>query len=193
MSTDESVRAGFLLQRWIVANFLGWMMGFVLVIGLAVLSDLMGGTVQFIVGVGMGAGVGYMQGRFLRPWVDSVGLWVLSSTVGLAAPFALWDVATPLGFGSLFSLPVCAAVGGLVTGVLQWLWLRRSSSRAVWWVPVSLVGWALPVGLIALRDLDVVPSQWGEMLSLGAMFFGGALLGVVTAKPLRWITSSAAV
>jgi hypothetical protein len=193
MSPEDSAGAGPFVGRWVVANSLGWLIGFVLVIALALLLDLVGGNAQFMVGVGMGAGVGYMQSRVVEPWIDSARLWVTATTVGMGVPFALWDVSTPLGLGSLFSLPLCVGIGGLLVGVLQWRRLRHRSTRAAWWIPISLVGWALPVGFITLNDLDLVPAPWGELLSIAAMFLGGALLGAVTGKPLRWIVDRAAV
>lgn len=192
MDRNDPASVPFLFEGWLVANSMGWMIGLVLVITLALLLDLVGGNAQFIVGVGMGAGVGYMQGRFLEPWVDSVRLWTLASTVGMAAPFLLWDVSGPSGLAWLFSLPVCTGIGGILVGVLQWRRLRHGSARAPWWIPSCFVGWTLPVGFIALNDLGILPPPWGELLSLGAIFLGGALLALVTARPLRWIVDHTA-
>lgn len=182
--------AGSFVKRWVVANSAGWLIGFLLVIVLALLFDLVGGGVQFIVGVGMGAGVGYRQGRFLEPWVDSVRLWVLASTAGMAVPFVLWDVGALSGLGTPFSLPLCVGMGGLLVGVLQWGRLRDASDRAPWWIPACLLGWAVPAGLVALDDLGLVPPPWGGLFSLGAILFGGTLLGASTGRPLRWIVAA---
>jgi hypothetical protein len=84
-------------------------------------------------------------------------------------------------------------MGGLLAGILQQHLLRPHSSRAVWWMPASVIGWALPGGAIAVNDLGLVTGPWGELLSIGAMFFGGAILGAVTGMPLLWVRQSPAV
>ncbi len=52
-----------LFTRWVRATALGWLVGFVLVVVLAVVWDMTSGGAQFMVGVGMGTGVGSMQSR----------------------------------------------------------------------------------------------------------------------------------
>ncbi|MCJ7714533.1 hypothetical protein MUO66_08780, partial [Candidatus Bathyarchaeota archaeon] len=53
------------MLRWVGANIIGWLIGFVLVIVLAQAWELIGGGAQFMVGVGMGAGVGVLQSRVI--------------------------------------------------------------------------------------------------------------------------------
>ena len=43
------------LFRWVRATVLGWLLGFVLVLVLALAWDMIGGGAQFMVGVGMGS------------------------------------------------------------------------------------------------------------------------------------------
>jgi hypothetical protein len=51
-------------------------------------------------------------------------------------------------------------------------------------VPACIVGWGLPAGAIALGDYLPGP---GNLFSIGAMFFGGVILGAVTGKTLLWM------
>jgi hypothetical protein len=32
---------------------------------------------------------------------------------------------------------------GASTGVVQWAYLRRQWTQAIWWIPSSIIGWAL--------------------------------------------------
>ena len=60
----------FSFSIWLRATFLGWVIGFFLVIGLVLIWDAIGvGSSQFMIGVGMGAGVGFMQGRAAKGWL----------------------------------------------------------------------------------------------------------------------------
>ena len=69
MSTDARQADQRTYVRWIRATSLGWLIGFALVIVLALAWDMLGGGAQFMVGVGMGAGVGYMQSRMIGEWI----------------------------------------------------------------------------------------------------------------------------
>ncbi len=185
MSTEpERVDRRFYV-RWVRATSLGWLLGFGLVIVLAMAWNLVGGGAQFMVGVGMGAGVGYMQSRMIGEWVDSTRPWMWASVVGMGVPFVLWDIGAMVGMNSLFSLPLCVVLGGLLVGLMQRRLLASRSDRAYRWVPACAAGWALPAGAIALGDS--VSGGWGGLVSLAAMLMGGAVLGLVTGGALIWL------
>jgi hypothetical protein len=76
---------------------------------------------------------------------------------------------------------VVVALGGAVTGILQWLVLRGKVSRAGWWVLASIVGWALG---IALWD-----SGWdaGTEYETFLMVGSRVVLGAVTGGALVWL------
>nr|MBP9947848.1 hypothetical protein [Vicinamibacteria bacterium] len=56
------------LRPWVRITFLGWLLGIVLVVALALTGEMAGvhGS-QIAVGLGMGLGVGVAQERALRP------------------------------------------------------------------------------------------------------------------------------
>ena len=152
------------------ATFLGWLLGFVLVIAGALAWDIIGMQAQFMVGVGMGAGVGYMQGRVAREWLGASGQWLgtskpwlWTSIIGMGLPFVMWDLLAWTGFP--FSLGLCVAVGGLLTGLLQARLLRPHSDRAGWWPLACLAGWTLGTG----AGVDA--------LILAVILLGGLVLG----------------
>lgn len=176
-----------LSRSWIRATTLGWLIGFVLVVVLAMLWDMIGGGAQFMVGVGMGSGVGYMQGRVARAWTRRIQPWLWTSIIGMGVPFVFWDIASATSTNVLFSLPVCVLLGGLLTGVLQQRLLRPQFERTSWWIPACVVGWGLPAGVIALGDSGLLPQVFG-LLSMIVILFGGLLLGAVTGKTLQWMS-----
>ena len=177
-----------LSRSWLLATTLGWLIGLVLVVVLAMIWDLIGGGAQFMVGVGIGAGVGYMQARVARTWTDRTQPWLWTTVIGMGAPFVCWDIASATGVQIAFSLPVCVLLGGLFTGVLQHRLLRPQFERTSWWIPACVVGWGVPAGLIALGDSGLLPRVFG-LLPILVIFFGGLLLGAVTGKTLQWMSS----
>jgi len=176
-----------LFRSWIRATALGWLIGFVLVVVLAIVWDMIGGGAQFMLGVGMGAGVGYMQARVARAWTGRIQPWLWTSVIGMGVPFVLWDIGSVAGLEALFSLPVCVLLGGLLTGVLQQRLLRSRFERTFWWIPACVVGWGLPAGVIALGTSGLLPPVF-NLLSPIVMFLGGLLLGAVTGMTLQWMS-----
>ena len=190
MNTEEVEQPKRSLSRsWTRATTLGWLIGLVLVVVLAMVWDMIGGGAQFMVGVGMGAGVGYMQARVARAWTGRIQPWLWTSTIGMGVPFVFWDIGSLTGMNALSSLPVCVPVGGLLTGALQQRLLRPQFRRTSWWIPACVVGWGLPAGVIALVDSDLLPPVF-SLLSTIVIFFGGLLLGAVTGKTLQWMSPS---
>jgi len=178
-----------LSQSWIRATTLGWLIGLVMVVVLAMVWDMIGGGAQFMVGVGMGAGVGYMQARVARAWTGQIQPWLWTSIIGMGVPFVFWDIGSLTGMKALFSLPVCVLAGGLLTGLLQQRLLRPRFERTTWWIPACVAGWGLPAGLIQFADSGLLPPISG-LLSTIVILFGGLLLGAVTAKTLQWMSPS---
>jgi len=192
MSADlDRIEARF-FTRWWRATFLGWFVGFAIVVILALCWDLFGGGAQFMVGVGMGAGVGYLQGRVLKTPLASAWQWWVTSAVGMGTPFILHDL---LGLGGVhfpFSVPIYVVVGGLIVGLLQWRLLHRISSRAGWWVPACVVAWGIPAGAIAMGEVDGL-QPWGQLISVIGMICGGIVVGAVGGATMVWMVEGTAM
>jgi hypothetical protein len=108
-----------LALRWARATWFGWLLGIPIVAALALVGEAVGvGGAQFIVGAGMGAGIGLMQARLMRRILPKWGPWVWSCVIGLAAPFLVTDVAKVAGWNAAYVLFVCVAVGGLILGLV---------------------------------------------------------------------------
>ena len=178
------------LGAWIGATTLGWILGVPIVAGLALIGEGLGiGGVQVLVGAGMGLGVGLLQGRLVRrlgvSWVN----WALACTLGLSAPFLVWDVARKMGHDPRFALYVCVIVGGLLVSLWQARLLRARFVNAASWVPASFIGWTLTAVSAGLSDYltrsRAVPGLAGALLFLGLVAIGGPLLGWASGLALR--------
>jgi len=175
-------RVDGLFGRWLLATAGGWLLGFVLVLILAEIWSVTGGEAQFPVGIGMGAGVGYLQARTIDAIIDSPRQWLSSSIVGMAIPFAAWDVTTWIGVGTPYALQVATLFGAVIVGILQALLLRQRGKRAIWWIPACIVGWGVPAGLAALQTVGLLP--------VVGIICGGLILGAVTGIALVWISKT---
>ena len=164
--------------QWVLASTVGMFVGYP--VGAITLGNVLGdwlGTLFF--GTGLGIGVGVLQWLVLRRRVSGAGWWVLASAAGgygivQAAPHMF---SPSLSFGGLLSYTPVVALGGAVTGTLQWLVLRGQFSRAGWWMLASTVGWWLSVTVWGVHNWDAI----------GAFFVTGAVLGAVTGGALVWL------
>ncbi|MEP7342365.1 MAG: hypothetical protein ABI977_31855 [Acidobacteriota bacterium] len=179
-------------HQWVRATWAGWVLGVPFVIALALIGEAVGiGGVQVLVGVGMGAGIGLMQGRASRSVLHMVAPWFWSCVVGLGLPFLTWDIAKAAGWDFPYSLYVSVALGGLIVGIWQAFLLRPHIHKIGWWVAASMVGWNLAAGTAAIAD-SLFRSRslrgiWGALASLGIIAAGGLILGLVTGGSLVWL------
>ena len=178
------------LAAWLRATWLGWLLGVPLVVLLALVGEAVGiGGVQVLVGLGMGTGVGLLQGRALRGVLGRAGPWVWSSALGLALPFLVSDVAAAARWDVPYSLHWCVAVGGLIVGSWQALLLRHRFTGPLWWVAGSAVGWALAAATAAVADLlrqaGSLRGLGGAAVYLGTVMAGGLVLGIITGLVMR--------
>src|SRR5690554_4804314 len=115
-----------LLGRWVRATWAGWLLGIPLIIIFALMGEMIGiGGLQFLVGAGMGVGVGLMQARVLRGVIDRPSSWVWSCAVGLMIPFLVTDISNLAGVGLPYWLYLSVLLGGAIAGA----WQARLLSR----------------------------------------------------------------
>lgn len=178
------------LGGWTISTWLGWILGIPILIGLAVMLEAFGfQTIQFPVGLGMGLGVGLLQARLVRRVGVPVGDWITSCAVGLAVPFAAFDVGTRFGYYHANALYLSVALGGLIVGTWQAYLLRPHLRGAGVWIVASVLGWTAASGSAVLADVlfrarafEGIP---GALAILGAFMAGGVILGAITGLPLR--------
>lgn len=88
--------------------------------------------------------------------VPSVGKWVLYSVlsdVGFQVVLSVLVPLMPLGFTTQSEFAwqfVCAALGGLMTGWLQWRMFQPSTRPQLVWVVASFLGWLLTYALLGV-------------------------------------------
>jgi hypothetical protein len=181
-----------LFLSWIRATWLGWLLGIPFIIVLALVGEAVGiGGAQVMVGAGMGAGVGLMQGRLIRSIIGKPALWIWSCILGLGAPFLMMDIAKIAGFDIPYSLLVYIVIGGLIVGGWQALILRSHIPGTGLWMMASALGWTLAAGTSAIADSlsrsHSIRGIWGAVAYLGLVAAGGLILGLVTGWCLAWM------
>lgn len=178
---------------WLRATWLGWVLGIPFVILFALLGESLGiGGAQVMVGLGMGAGVGLLQGRALRGLLGGALPWATATAVGLAVPFLVTDLASLRHWDLAYSLTWCVIGGGVIVGTWQALLLRGKVRGAGWWVAASAVGWALTALTASHADRlsrgGTLRGLGGAALYLGTMTAGGLVLGLTTGAVIARLT-----
>jgi hypothetical protein len=147
------------------------------------------GGAQALVGLGMGTGVGLLQGRAVRTFLGRALPWTLASAVGLALPFLVVDVATRGTRNPQYSVMLCVALGGLIVGGCQALLLRPRVIGAAWWFAGSAAGWGLAAAMTGLTDTlgkaNSLRGVLGAAVYLGTVAAAGVVLGVTTGSVLH--------
>lgn len=133
------------------------------------------------------AGLGTMQWLVLRNLFSQAGWWVVASTVGGAI---VGVGAASLSSEIEVSLIIAYGLSGAILGMLQWIVLRRQTSRAWLWILASPLGWAIAVLIVRFldrmgQDMALRMSETaGLILGFGLM---GAVVGFVTGGVLVWM------
>ena len=175
------------ITHWVSVTFGGYLLGFALTMLGLIAGDLFGlpTVFQSVIGLGMGAGVGFAQRRLAKQALGAAKHWVWTTAVGLWAGFLVFDIIEVAG-GELpnrHSLQYDIVLGGLFVGLLQRRVLSSYSDRANWWVLACILGWSL-----AGRAANVTfTGQWDAILNLGMILMGGVILGIVTGGALIWL------
>jgi hypothetical protein len=144
-----------LLTYWLLATTLGWLLGWLLLPAVALVTA--------------GAGAGIMQWPVLYRRSPRAWQWALATALGWLAGVAVMIAVVPPGLGVL-----SGAVLGTATGTAQWLFLRRQVYWAGWWIPVSALAWALGISL--------APSP--ESVALPRIVLSGVMPAVITGTAL---------
>ena len=184
----------FVRSSWVLANFLGWCAGAVLIIATSGMFDAVGlEGFQFYLGISMGAGIGYFQWKVLRH--HAVGMeWIVASAVGLGIPFLLVDLMKRFA-----ALPdtgawpqVCMSFGGVLVAFWQSRLLHRRAIRSVRWLFAAWAGWVLSAATVLAIDYTKYLSSNNLLLfalNLTLILCGGAVLGIVTAPTMQQMLS----
>jgi hypothetical protein len=192
--------SGMLWLEWTLATLIGYAVGTLAVLPLAVqlaytaqpawLPSAAGGVV-------LGATISGAQWLVLRHNRQGTGAWwvpasMVGGLLGLALGATLSDALVMAAFRptdretAALMLPLRAAlttgvtglVFGLCLGVFQWLALRRPPGMIVWWVAANGLGWMAGMGLgAAVAD---------RITTIGALLVTGIVAGVATGSAIQW-------
>lgn len=180
-----------LFVSWVRATWLGWLLGVPIIILLALIGEAIGiGGAQVLVGVGMGTGIGFMQGRVIKGILHNSTPWLWSCIIGLGAPFLMMDISKVVGWNLPYSLLLSITLGGLLAGIWQALILRSRLRKTALWIVTSALGWTLAAGTSATADslsrTQALRGVWGALMYLGIVAVGGLILGLCTGICFVW-------
>jgi len=183
MTVERSQVGWVFWLQWVLASTVGVVVGMftgaIFVMSVLERYDVPREPVGYgLWGIVLGIVVGVLQWLVLRRRVSGAGWWVLASAAAGYGTLRFLDAGPleSLSFGALLSFTGVVALGGAVTGTLQWLVLRGQVSRAGWWVLASTVGWALSVTVA-----KQFPPDGQDLVVIGA------ILGALTGGALVWL------
>lgn len=162
--------------RWVIANFLGFILGMIvaIILSYSILNLFHPEETNMLLGLGYGFGIGLVQWYLLNRIFKLSKLWILSSAFGIGIPYAgiillmesgfifspIWDIKD-------FYIGFIFFISGLIVGFLQMILLKDKFSRSYYWIIVSCVA-------------------WGIALSLNSILFSGIIVGVISLLSLIW-------
>jgi hypothetical protein len=163
--------------QWMLLNAVGWTMGMMVrqflfgIRGFATNLILVGGVIGLVVGLAQ-------LFAMAQPGRQTM-FWVFANVIGWAVGWGLgwelgWELLGTQGFKGVFG--TVGAVGGFVSGIIQWMNLRQEISRAGWWILFNTAGWAigLAVGVTVIGG----PFGWAA---------AGAISGGISGLCLIWL------
>jgi hypothetical protein len=173
---------------WFMASVMGYGMGAILGTGLAYgpsFRDLPEGVLGILTGIVMGATGGYFQWVVLRERITGAGLWWSASALGFGTAMGA-VAASNTDESYAIAIVLMGSVLGVISGIPQWLVLRRKVPRSGWWLVASCIG-----SLVGLLDFHFVlalgeAGKWTQaILTFGLLF--GAGYGAITGAALVWL------
>lgn len=179
--------SSFTIKKWIIYTGIGWFLGVLLVLLLAGLLEFLHLDFQFIVGFGMGLGVGLSHWLLLRKYFLISFNWVVIQSIVLTIPFLIFDI-----FSRYYNLPIeklilfIIACGVTSSSYLQYYFLLKPNSpNTKEWILFSLIGW-LSVSILCIYSYPVLMHYFTRnivvIVNLIIFTSAGPLLGFITWK-----------
>lgn len=183
------------LFGWIVANFLGAIIGVIAQIGMAyIFSGGFGSplaepepvntrTIIFIslpFGIAPGVILSFFQLLAIRNYIKNFGIWYLATTVGFTIGIVtetslmlLLPVDVYFSFPNFFFYWI---ISGLFVGIFQWITLRKILIKSGYWILANFL-----VGVIAGVG-GLIPGMffWG----IGSLITGATLVWLISKQKL---------
>ncbi|MBL7837224.1 MAG: hypothetical protein JNM67_06895 [Bacteroidetes bacterium] len=177
-------KKGVQLMSWVNALTIGWFFGFVLLLVLSQVFELIGiKSEQFILGLAMGFGVSFAEWQALKTKGVSFR-WILLCSLGLALPFLVQSL---IGFEFPPSyeyavLPIMIGLGSMIVGLTQYTLIRSMNIKIGSSVQFTMMAWLLPVCMIngaSLIPNDALPKIVLFFINLFAILAAGPVYAIV--------------
>lgn len=193
-SQKMSGAAGFGLV-WLLANVIGWGLGFGL--QLMLMQSSGEGSLPTLFGTLISGGViGLAQWLVLRWLVQrlrpgSMGIaWVILTMFGFAIGFLIGVVISNLVAPNsdpiilTMTLFIAWGVVGLATGILQWMAFQAYLRGAMWWIGMSGLGYGLAHILLSTLRVQFELSPY--LYAVGGLVAGAAtLVAIARLRPSK--------
>ena len=177
-----------LWARWFLVTFVGYFVGVAVAIVLAntIVSLFFPGGGNLILGLCVGAGIGFAQVIAVRRVLPLNLRWILGATVGAGLPYTVALLLGEAWFGAVeasvvWFIPI-VIVAGAFAGVIQTAALRRHTHRAGWWIWTSVVSW----GILWLSFFSFDDAGLGLLI-------GVLVLGALSGAFLIWLVRNSPV
>jgi hypothetical protein len=173
--------------RWTAVTTISGALAYPAVVLIAVLGD--GWPSGFWLGIPAGGAVaglmaGFFQERVLRTHLPVTKQWIVMTVLGWAiglttvVGISSWFLAYAKEMPPWYALTVYligAGIAGALSGVGQWMLLRKRIDKSVWWFMACAVGslsaWLIVLAIWYLFGQGALPSTVGELPA--ALFLGG--------------------
>jgi hypothetical protein len=173
-------------KYWLLANFLGWTIGVMVIIGLSGILDQFGlEGFQFYVGLGMGLAIATTHALYLEADFKSKTGFILKGGFGMSIPFLIGDIIFPQANG--IKLMICVLLGAILFSVFTFSKKTGNNSLARHLLTYTLA-WIIasaPIFLISLT-MQIHTGNMGKLLiaflNLGLILFGGIIMGLTTKR-----------
>ncbi len=166
------------LGQWILATSIGWPVGMFLafLLSYAVVNLFYPKETNLIVGLCLGAGVGYSQWHIINKYFKISAWWIWASAIGIGLPFVVDVLLVELvGVESVLNLFITGVIGGLLIGLLQINVVKSLSKKGIWWIFISPLAWG-----ISWLSTEIV-------FVVGFFIIGGVVLGAITGIAILWL------
>ena len=181
-----------LWARWFLATVIGYVVGVVVAVALShmIIPLFHPESSNLIVGLGVGAGIGFAQVIAVRRVLPLNLRWTWGAIVGFGLPYTVDVLLDEAWFGAVeasvvWLIPI-VIVAGAFAGAIQTAALRCHTHRAGWWIWTSVVSWG--VTSLIFFSLD----DPGKALLIGVLV-SGALSGAFLIWLVRTSPSTDAV
>lgn len=117
-------------------------------------------------------------------WFFYLGWVALNAIAVIMAWYITWAImplVTERGEGTHF-LDLLFPIIGLLTGILQYILLRRYLPRMGWWIAATFLGWLMPFVIFFIFSRLVIPGSSTVRIVLGMI-----VLGTTVALPQWWL------